>query len=476
MPGPDRLRDSYDAVPYERLVHRLTYPDRIAVTARLFGLVPNPVASARVLELGCASGDNLIGMAYVLPGASFVGLDFSERQIEEGRRRIAQLGIRNIELRHADLRGVEASLGGFDYVIAHGLYSWVPETVRARVLDVCRDHMNPGGVAFVSYNALPGWRFRALIRDILLDGAEGERDPRVRVKRARERLSLLAANVFELESPWALYLAERAREVAGENDAGLLHDFMEEENEPFSYREFARRAGASGLVPFADAQELFVPEEIPAALRDTLSSLPDVDRETVLDTLRERTLRQTLLVHAGTPLRRGYGPKATLDLHAQAPPGRDDSGLPDVIRASNLEPVLLRLRRAWPATVPVVDLVREAAEPESGDPLSEGAVTEGLVNLQRHGLAELRSVPISWSAKGSDRPKASALSRLQIKDGDRVTSLLHKNVELDPLAAAVLALLDGTRTLRDVATESGWPEELIRSVVARLRNDALLEG
>src|SRR5512137_1564768 len=117
MAHQDPTRDSYEALPYERLVHRFTHPDRIALAARLRGLEPAPVATARVLELGCASGDNLVGMAFGLPGASFVGVDLSRRQIEAGRTRVRELGLANVSLEEGDLSDVGESLGSFDYVV-----------------------------------------------------------------------------------------------------------------------------------------------------------------------------------------------------------------------------------------------------------------------------------------------------------------------------------------------------------------------
>jgi len=66
---------SYDEVPYESQSFPQSHPNRLATLGRLFGLSPAPVAQCRVLELGCASGGNLIPMAYHLPESEFVGLD-----------------------------------------------------------------------------------------------------------------------------------------------------------------------------------------------------------------------------------------------------------------------------------------------------------------------------------------------------------------------------------------------------------------
>ncbi len=345
-------------------------------------------------------------MAYGLPDASFVGVDLSVRQIEAGQRRVADLGLGNVFLRAGDLRDVDESWGAFDYVLAHGVLSWVPEPVRLRLFEVCRERLSPEGVAFVSYNALPGWRFRRLVRDVFLAGAAGGREPRERVRLARERLALVAENVFDAASPWGRYLAARQKELEDESDGELLHEFLEEQNEAFSLRDVVGRAAAAGLEYLGDAQEAYVTEEPTPRVRRALEALPDeIDREELLDVLRERTLRQSLFVHAGGPARHR------------------------------------------------VDAVG-AAGPR----------------------AELEITHLSRTILQSPRPRASALARLQATEGSRVTSLEHRNVTLDPFAEKVLVLLDGSRTVEEVAAACGWPVAMVEAVIEGLFGNALLEG
>src|SRR5262245_48330424 len=112
----------YDVVPYGQLAFAQTHPDRLATVARIFGLVPPPVGTCRVLELGCASGANLIPMAFNLPGASFVGVDLSHVQVQSALATVEALGLRNIEIRHASILDVGLQWGQFDYIICHGVY------------------------------------------------------------------------------------------------------------------------------------------------------------------------------------------------------------------------------------------------------------------------------------------------------------------------------------------------------------------
>src|SRR5262249_31003951 len=154
-------------VPYGDNVFPNTHPERMAAVASLFGLRTAPADDCRVLDLGCGTGANLIPMALVLPGSRFVGIDLSQRQIAHGQRTVAELGLTNVDLRPLSILDVGGDLGTFDYVICHGVFSWVPPAVQDKILDVCRDNLRPDGVAYVSYNTYPGWHIRGMIREMM---------------------------------------------------------------------------------------------------------------------------------------------------------------------------------------------------------------------------------------------------------------------------------------------------------------------
>ena len=113
---------SYDALPYPSLPLSQTHPERLATQATLLGLTPVPVERCRVLELGCASGGNLLPMATLLPESHFVGIDLSPRQIEAGQAIVAELQLSNLELRALDISKLAqdetlgAALGQFEGV------------------------------------------------------------------------------------------------------------------------------------------------------------------------------------------------------------------------------------------------------------------------------------------------------------------------------------------------------------------------
>ena len=150
-------QSSYDQVPYPSYVHAQTHPDRLASIAVLFGITPAQVESARVLELACGQGGNLIPIACSFPKSTCLGIDLSEKQIASGREIIDRLGLPNIELQAESILDFRKEAGTFDYIIAHGVFSWVPGRVRDKILAICGQNLSPRGIAYVNYNTFPGW-------------------------------------------------------------------------------------------------------------------------------------------------------------------------------------------------------------------------------------------------------------------------------------------------------------------------------
>lgn len=163
--GRNGGHDAYDLLPYEPRPYPDTQPGQLSALAVLHGLEPAEVTNGRVLELGCASGGNIVPLAARFPGASFVGIDLSARHVAEGQACIRELGLTNIELRQGDIATCDIPAGVFDTIICHGVYSWVPRVVQEAILHIVATHLAPTGFAYVSYNTYPGWHLRQVVRD-----------------------------------------------------------------------------------------------------------------------------------------------------------------------------------------------------------------------------------------------------------------------------------------------------------------------
>ena len=231
---PDPAANPYDQIPYLGRAHADTHPDRLATLATLLGLQPARLDRCRGLELGCANGRNLLPMAVALPNARFIGLDLSARQIADGQAAVAELGLANLVLRQTDLAEVDLSYGQFDYILAHGVFSWVDATRQDRLLAICHDNLSEAGVAYVSYNVFPGWHDKLKIREMLLHQVRGFADPRTRLRKSREFLNLLADAVAPAGSdpgPYAAHLRAEA-ELVNSVGEGRMDSGVATENPP----------------------------------------------------------------------------------------------------------------------------------------------------------------------------------------------------------------------------------------------------
>jgi SAM-dependent methyltransferase len=139
-----RIAARYDEVPYKSFPRSRSHPARIAMIAQLLGLEPAPPAEANLLEIGCVSGGHIIPLAVQYPPARFLGLDLSPAQIAQGKARIERLGLANIELVLGVIADFAPHAGKFDYILCHGVYSWVP-AVREAILSVIAANLSPAG-------------------------------------------------------------------------------------------------------------------------------------------------------------------------------------------------------------------------------------------------------------------------------------------------------------------------------------------
>ncbi len=463
---------SYDEMPYLNRAFPQTHPDRLATLGRLFGLAPPDVETCRVLELGCASGDNLIPMAIELPNAQFVGIDLSERQIEQGRKSVADLGLGNIDLRREDIANVDASWGKFDYILCHGIYSWVPAPIREKILAICRENLAPTGIAFVSYNTLPGWHMRGMIRDMMVYHSRQFEGPVQKVRQARALLDFLAQST-PTTTPYGMTLRQELDAIRDQPDSYLFHDHLEEVNEPSYFHQFADAARRHELRYLAEADfGDMLPTKFPAKVSETLARIAqDVIRmEQYMDFLSNRMFRQTLLVHRGEPLWRkvdgrkvkGLLVAAVVKPQSAAPvltegvseAFRTAMGVVHNITDALTKAALLTLSKCYPLCMPFEELaakchasVAAAAGTRTELPLSEDDLRsfgERMLSGLAARVIELRVAQPRLTAVLSARPLASPLARRQVAHGATVTNLRHEPVNLTDIARRMLPLLDGT--------------------------------
>lgn len=467
--GP-RLGTSYDDVPYESSSFPQTHPDRLATLATLFGLRPAPVTACRVLELGCAMGANLIPMAFHLPGSEFVGVDSSGRQVAAARETIASLGLTNVRIEHASILNVDRDWGQFDYIICHGVYSWVSPTVQDKILAIAAESVAPHGVAYVSYNTYPGWHLREMIRHMMRYHAGQFEEVPERIEQARALLEFVARNV-DTGTYYGALLQQELKLVNRVRDSYLFHDHLEDVNTPVYFHQFVEHAAAHGLRYLADAEfSTMLTSVFPEETAEILERIgPDIVRaEQYMDFLRNRFFRQTLLCHAHQPLKRkldacdlgGFLFASPLVPEDAAADGTNGFRTPDGRRVATDFPLtqaaLTVLSEHWPRALDQETLLAlaserlESARTETSRQDQWPIVLDDLLHCYSKGAVELRTWQASFTTFVSSTPKVSALVAHQARAGAQVTNLRHETVTLDPVGKCLVPLLDGMRDRADL--------------------------
>ncbi len=451
----DPVLDLYQSSVYQAMSHPSTDPVVTAVAARLAGLKVAAPAEARFLEIGCAAGHNLLPLAARWPESRFVGIDFSTAAIQEARETAAQAGLHNVEFIETDLRAYDPGSGvAFDFIIAHGVYSWVPEDVRQGLMELCSARLSANGLALISYNTLPGWSLRKTLVDLTkrlaTTGAAGG-DP--------EEILAFLATAAGNHSPYARHLTSVLHAMFGKGAGPLMFDDFGPVNDPCTFLDFTGHAARSGLRYLGESQ---IADDLPASLAPgsaeilrPLAKDPLALQQTI-DVLTNRTFRRSLLCRAGAPLGERISAAGVLDFSVRCPHAVEQmTGGVRLLNRSGDElarfenPLAVAFFSILSATqsVPVHEVI--GLMPEGLDPRRR--LPQMVVDSARRGLVLLRDEPLRFDAAIPAFPNLGLLRLIAARRGQPLTDLYHTPCPLEGAWRQIAAAMDGTRHVEELA-------------------------
>jgi SAM-dependent methyltransferase len=478
------LSDAYDETPYESYAFPLTAPGHLRAVAALYGLSAPAVENARVLELGCAAGGNLLPFAAAYPGARATGVDLSTQQIESGQAVIKAMGLKNIDLRAMSITDIDKDFGQFDYIIVHGVFSWVPPVVREAILRVCRENLTPDGIAYVSYNTYPGWKASDVVRDAMILNSYGAQTPQERLVRAKDMLSMLE-NGLSNTNPLRSALQHASSQLRKHSDYYLVHEYLEAVNSPCYFLEFAAAAQQTGLAYLTDAE----PQACMASnygnnvavLHNALSANASREmREQYLDFAVGRQFRKSLLIHTERAQQILQTPEVNvfekMQFGARLTPATAPAGTPSKERhyrtargrgIASSEPTFVAvaeaLRQAWPRALTFTELLEaarsKAKKATTQDELTVTVLTH-LVEFLNANALEYRHEALGYASEAAKPQWIPGMSILRELGSDNARplgtyNLWHQHVQLpsDDLNKFVIRHIDGQTSITDLRTK-----------------------
>jgi methyltransferase-like protein/2-polyprenyl-3-methyl-5-hydroxy-6-metoxy-1,4-benzoquinol methylase len=467
---------SYDDVPYSGRSHFDSHPSSLAVAGHIRSLDVPPPTRCRVLELGCASGSNLIPMAYSLPESRFIGIDLSQRQIADAQKLVQRLELPNVELRAVSIADVDKSWGTFDYIICHGVYSWVPPPIQEHILWICQHLLSPRGLAYVSYNTYPGWHLKTIARDLMKYHAARFDDPAMKIQQAKLILRFIARVSASKKNPLARYMSQQADSLAEESDDYLYHEYLEESNQPVYFHEFVARLRAHGLEYLGEAWHHSHLDDLPPDVQETIQAISEdpIDLEQFLDFINNRPFRRTIFCRGDAEFSRRPDPARIHSLSVSTLAGPQStspeitSDKPETFNLGDdltfttnspfLKAALFILADVWPSTMAFEELLAAINDKLPLTGKDADASRQKLASLLLGGyLSELIALhwePFRFTREVGPRPRSSRVARVISVEQPVVPTLSFRQVTLSPVQRLILRLTDGTRTIEQITQQA----------------------
>jgi methyltransferase-like protein/2-polyprenyl-3-methyl-5-hydroxy-6-metoxy-1,4-benzoquinol methylase len=469
----------YDVIPYESCPYAKTDIAKMAAIGKVFGMDVSNLENARVLELGCCDGENILPYAEKYPKGHFTGVDLGKVQIDSALAKVKELKYKNIEFKHCSISDIDDSFGKFDYIICHGVFSWVPEEVREKIFDVIQKHLTPKGIAYISYNTLPGWNNVVALRDILRYHTKHISDVQEKLTQIKLLLEFMRDSFQDVDTPYAKAMLSEINMLMESKISYFMHDHLSTNNAFFYFSQFMEMASKYNLQYLADSSiaSMYVGNMKPEVAK-VLSQIQNiVQLEQYMDYLNNRRFRCTLLCHADVALDRNINQDKLKNIsYAMNVKPFEAIGKDIVIKSKevqnytqplkfclndNVEPTLLAENNLLAALLMIFnqnrgvalswqDLVKMLKEQyfEGNEELANITLNLYINQLLLKDCLEIYSENTTPRNVNKEKPCVSSLVRLQAHNHmtDWVASVNHGKLIVNHLSKLMLQHMDGSKT------------------------------
>lgn len=456
--------NSYDKIPYISKSFLNTQAGHLKNVTRLFDFEAPVLENARVLELGCSFGGNLIPMAMKYPNMELIGFDLSGFQINEGNKLIEKLGLTNIHLEEKNILDYDDSYGKFDYIICHGVFSWVPKVVKDKILTIIKNGLSEKGLAVVSYNTNPGWKSLSILRDSMLfrEKIYNENEKMEHYEDIVERGKKIAEFLRDY-SVAGSEIKNHVENLLGKSNYYIYHEFYEECNDSFYLYEMQDILQEHGLTHICDSD---IAKTIPIYHKDGVdmeAALTKecgdnrIAKEQYYDFLANQQFRSSIITHKELEntfhITRSIKKKNLDELYIRQIFRRNNEGKyvydDGAVLSDELQSLGKYLNEIYPKNIKVKDLVNMDIWEDKDE------IYSNVLKLIYTKKVFLSDSPFEY--KITEKPNLKEVWRRYIKyfveEQHPIISFSVENgviVDLDKLQLQTLLELDGTKSKDDI--------------------------
>ena len=460
------VQKSYDEAPYKSKTFYYTQPGRQQMVLKLLGFKTPDLETARVLEIGCSFGGNIIPFALENPKADVVGIDLSSVQIEEGNRIIESLGLENIRLIHQNVLEFDKKLGKFDYIICHGVFSWVNEEVQRGILNVIKNHLTENGSAIVSYNTYPGWKNLEVARDVMLfrDEMLKNRGEQINegnaVKYGRGAIEFLSQFSILNEK-----IKAGITDITEKDDYYILHEYFEENNKPMYLYDFSKMLLEHDLIHVVDSDLMKTFPNISEEIEQKLTAEcgdDNIAKEQYYDFLLDRQFRVSVVTHKANKEKINISKDIRIvdlkEINLRGKYEKDKDGFYTIennkIEDEEVNLILGILSENYPNTITIDELEKKVRDKNK---LETNNVYANAVYLMYGKLVEAYSnkLTVKKEEKINLNPKYKNYLNYFITNPNHAIALASYQGtinydSINPVMLSIITLFDGTKTDEDI--------------------------
>lgn len=476
-------------------------PRKVALASWLQGGSRPRIDGARVLEVGCRDGANLLALAHYDRESTFVGVDVDDVAVSRATAAAREICLENVRFITIELDAPPDLGAPFDVVLVRDFVARIGEHDRTATLSAARARLADGGVLYVDHPTAPGHSLAAEVRSMLAPTA-GEGSFEERMARVKTAATTLRAMLAKSGHPYAAMLGEELERVASSSSARILRDVIDGPRAVLRHRDVVALASSVGLRFVGDAEPHRASAVLPEELRIELErlGLRDASLDQAADVLRCRAWRASIFCRDDAPIAQPPGAEVLDELHLHAAPSpvspavRLGPGIEEAFQGARGERIassdplfkaaMIVLHAAHPKPLRFADVVsravmrlrNEGAEGEPSDDQLAGFAHD-IWTLYRGGAIDLLLDPRIPSESGE--ASLHALARFEARRRESLTTPLHTQLSLSPFdAVLVRALAEGVdrSSLADVLAAVASSGELpIEIGGARVTDPVLLD-